>query len=57
MNFLTIDKTSQGWRIRDSITDTNLHYIGYTLTQAIRRHRINTNTVYKHFTKIYLFER
>lgn len=54
MKFLIIEKTSQGYRIKDTITDIAVHYIGYTLKQAERQHRIKMNIRYKHFEKIYM---
>jgi hypothetical protein len=54
MKFLTIEKTLQGYRIKDSITDIQQHYIGYTLQQAIQKHRENMNIKYKHLTKIFI---
>lgn len=54
MKFLTIEKTLQGYRIKDSITDIQSHYIGYTLRQAIKKHRENMNIKYKHLTKIFI---
>lgn len=54
MKFLVIRKTIQGYYIKDSITDINVHYIGYSLNNAIQQHRKNMNIKYKHFEKIYI---
>lgn len=54
MKFLIIEKTIQRYRIKDSITDIQAHYIGYSLNGAIKKHRNNMNIKYKHFTKIFL---
>jgi hypothetical protein len=54
MKYLVIERTPQGWRIKDSITDIQVHYIGYTLRQAERKHRDNMNIRYKHMEKIFI---
>ena len=54
MKYLIIEKTIQGWRIQDSITDIQAHYIGYSLKEAIKKHRNNMNIKYKHLEKIYI---
>jgi hypothetical protein len=54
MKTLVIEKTVQGYRIKDSITDIQVHYIGYSLREAERKHRNNMNIRYKHFERIYL---
>jgi hypothetical protein len=54
MKYLVIEHTAQGWRIKDSITDIQVHYIGYTLRQAERKHRDNMNIRYKHMEKIFI---
>jgi hypothetical protein len=54
MKYLIIEKTIQGYRIKDSITDIQAHYIGYSLNGAIKQHRNNMNIKYKHLTKIFL---
>lgn len=54
MEYLTIQRTRQGWHIKDSISQQGRLYIGYSLTAAIRQHRYNTGTAGKHFTKIFI---
>ena len=52
--YLYISRISGGFRIKDSITDIACNYYGYTLNQAIRKHRDNFNVRYKHFEKIFI---
>jgi hypothetical protein len=54
MEYLIIEHTPQGLRIKDSITDIQVHYIGYTLRQAERKHRDNMNIRYRHMEKIFV---
>jgi hypothetical protein len=54
MNYLTIEKTRIGYRIKDTITMGNIHYIGFSARQAEREHRAAFNLKYKHFIKIYI---
>lgn len=54
MRFLTIEKTRIGYRIKDSLTDDAVHYIGYTARAAEKAYRAAHDLRYKHFTKIYI---
>jgi hypothetical protein len=56
INFLTIEKhfPRGGITITDSITENKTTYYGYTLAQAIKKHRRDHGLEYKHFTKIYI---
>ena len=55
MQFLTITKNHNGsYTIKDSITEIMVTYYGYSLNNAIKRHRENNNIKNKHFTKIIL---
>ena len=55
MKYLTINKNLNGsYTIKDSITDIMVTYYGYSLNNAIKKHRNNMNIKYKHFTKIIL---
>lgn len=52
--YLTIERARQGYFIHDDISGRRIYYIGYTLKQAIKKHRENMNIKYKHLTKIFL---
>jgi hypothetical protein len=53
--YLIITKNLNGsYTIKDTITDIQATYYGYTLKQAEQKHRINMNIRYKHFTRIFL---
>lgn len=54
MNCIFYYFTTQGVMLKDSITEKPIHYIGYTLKQAIKRHRIEYNLQRKHFRIIKL---
>ena len=55
MKYLTINKNFNGsYTIKDSVTDIMVTYYGYSLNNAIKKHRSNMNIKYKHFTKIIL---
>lgn len=44
--------TTQGILIKDTITENQCHYIGYSLKQAIKRHRQDNGLQRKHFRLI-----
>ena len=46
--------TNSGIMIKDTITENRVQYIGYTLRQAIKKHRIDNGLRYKHFRIIKL---
>ena len=52
--YLIIEKTLQGWRIKDTLSGATGHYVGYSLREAEKKHRQNMNIRYKHFDRIYL---
>lgn len=55
-NYMTIERTRIGWRIKDTITNKSMHYVYCTKEQAEKRHRNWLNLKNKHFTKIYIQE-
>ena len=52
--YIIIDKTRAGYNIKDSINNQYILYLGYTLKQAIKKHRVNFNLQHKHFNIIYI---
>ena len=54
MQYLTIEKTRAGYRIRDSITEKAILYYCYTLENAIKQHRAAHGLRGKHFERIYI---
>jgi hypothetical protein len=53
MKYIIIEKTRQGWKIKDSITNNTIHYIhGYSMREAERKHRENNGLKGKHLQKI-----
>lgn len=55
MKYLIISKNLNGSiTLKDSITDIQATYYGYSENQAIKQHRNNMNIKYKHLEKIYI---
>ena len=54
MKYIYIYKNKNGtFTISDDISGQTITYYYYGLRDAITKHRKNTNTVGRHFTKIY----
>jgi hypothetical protein len=54
MQFLIIEKTRIGYKIKNDSTGAAVHYIGCSARRAENTFRIEFNLRYKHFTKIYI---
>ena len=54
MECLFYSYTNSGIMIKDTITENRVTYIGYSLKNAIRKHRIDNNLRYKHLRVIKL---
>ena len=52
--YLHITKNNNGtYAIHDTISGQTITYYFYGLTEAIKKHRLNTHTIGKHFKKLY----
>jgi hypothetical protein len=52
--YLIIERTRQGWRIKDDATGNTMHYVGYSIINAEKTFRRDFNLRGKHFTKIFI---
>lgn len=56
MKYLMIERLSNsmgvGYRIKDSVTDISVSYYGYSMSEAIKKHREKMNIKGKHFERI-----
>ena len=53
MLFLTIEKTLQGWRIKEE-NNIAIHYIGYSEREAVAAYRKAFNLQHKQLFKLYI---
>jgi hypothetical protein len=53
-NYLIIEHTRIGYRIKNDATGDAMHYIGYSMRNAEIAFRKQFDLKYKHFQKIYI---